>query len=58
MTDNRLWICAYQKVDDDETRDDPKYVTNAEELKHLARCVELLRGHTKTRCEKKMKSLV
>lgn len=30
----------------------------AEELKYLARCVELLRDQTETSCEKKMESFV
>ena len=30
----------------------------AEELKYLARCVELLRDQTQTNCEKKMKSFI
>ncbi len=37
-------------------RYDPKYVITAEELKYLARCVELLRDQTEESCEKKMES--
>ncbi len=41
-----------------EARYNPKYVITAEELKYLARCVELLRDQTQTSCEKKMESFV
>ena len=37
-------------------RYDPKYIITAEELKYLARCVELLRDQTQTSCETKMES--
>ncbi len=39
-------------------RYDPAYKITAEELKYLARCVELLRDQTQTSCEKKMESFV
>ena len=39
-------------------RYDPKYIITAEELKYLARCVELLRDQTETSCEAKMKTFV
>ncbi len=39
-----------------EARYNPKYVITAEELKYLARCVELLRDQTEASCETKMKS--
>jgi len=41
-----------------EARYNPKYVITAEELKYLARCVELLRDQTETSCEAKMTSFV
>ena len=41
-----------------EARYNPKYIITAEELKYLARCVELLRDQTETSCEKKMESFV
>jgi len=41
-----------------EARYNPKYVITAEELKYLARCVEILRDQTETSCEKKMESFV
>jgi HEPN domain-containing protein/predicted nucleotidyltransferase len=39
-----------------EARYNPKYVITAEEVKYLARCVELLQQLTKASCETKMKS--
>ena len=39
-------------------RYDPKYVITAEELKYLARCVELLRDQTQTSCKTKMDSFI
>ncbi len=41
-----------------EARYNPKYIITAEELKYLARCVEILRGQTQTSCEKKMELFV
>lgn len=39
-------------------RYDPDYKITAEELKYLARCIELLKEQTQTSCETKMKSFV
>ena len=39
-----------------EARYNPKYKITAEELKYLARCVELLRDQTELSCETKMQS--
>ena len=39
-----------------EARYNPKYIITAEELKYLARCVELLQQQTKASCEEKMTS--
>jgi len=39
-------------------RYDPAYEITAEELKYLARCVEILREQTQTSCQEKMESFV
>ena len=41
-----------------EARYNPDYVITAEELIYLARCVELLRNQTQTRCQNKMTSFI
>ena len=41
-----------------EARYNPKYVITAEELKYLARCVELLQQQTKVSCEEKMETFL